>query len=173
MLFAVTPVVTVFCLLPSPPTPPEKRTEGSGDLTRGRGALSSRIRCLSQSSHSKTGDLYMSDFLSERLMNKNLPVWGSAELNTRVRSCRGDLEKHSSVPQSLLEPLVRLLGSWSFSEPWSEGVAAWPGLWLPSERVVSCKAHMGWHVLVGFLLLLLFFLHTNLVKTILQSNSVS
>lgn len=32
MLFAVTPVVTVFCLLPSSP---QKRTEGSGDLRGG------------------------------------------------------------------------------------------------------------------------------------------
>lgn len=61
------------------------------------------------------------------LLNKNLPVWGNAELkNTHVRSFRGDLEKQSSVPQSLLEPLVRLLGSWRFSEPWSERVQ-WPG----------------------------------------------
>lgn len=30
-----------------PHPPPQKRTEGSGDLTRGRGAFSSRIRCLS------------------------------------------------------------------------------------------------------------------------------
>lgn len=30
-----------------------------------------------------------------------------------------------------------------------EGAAAWPRLWLPRERTVSCKAHVGWHVLVG------------------------
>lgn len=32
---------------PPHPPPKNKRTEGSGDLTRGRGAFSSRIRCLS------------------------------------------------------------------------------------------------------------------------------
>lgn len=72
MLFAVTPMVTVFCLVPSP-HPQKKITEGSGDLTGGAEGPSPADSdvCL-QSSHSKTGDLYVSNFLSQRVSEQKI-----------------------------------------------------------------------------------------------------
>lgn len=77
------PVVTVFCLLPSPP--PKKRTEGSGDVTGvAEGPSSAELDVCLQSSHSKTGGLYISNFLNERVIEQK---------STSVRKCR--VEEHS------------------------------------------------------------------------------
>lgn len=63
-----------YCLLPRAlPTPPKKITEGSGDLTGGAEGPSPADSdvCL-QSSHSKTGDLYVSNFLSQRVSEQKI-----------------------------------------------------------------------------------------------------
>lgn len=115
----------------------------------------------------------MSDFLSERV---------NEQKSTNVRECR--FEEHSC------EELQRKCRKAKFSSPKPprasgktsgfmqfqralvrEGAAAWPGLRLPSESGFL-QGSQGL-TCFSWLLLLLFLLHTNLVKTILQSNSVS
>lgn len=81
MLFCVVVVVvnafcchsSGYCLLPPalPTHPPQKKNRRVWGFDLGQRGLLQQNQI--QSSHSKTGDLYMSNFLSE-LMNKNLPV---------------------------------------------------------------------------------------------------
>lgn len=86
------------CPLPSHPPPPEKNRR-VWDLTGGQRGL------LQQNQTS------VSRVAAQKLVVSTCLTFSMRELkNTRVRSCR-DLEKQSSVPQSLLEPLVSLLGS--------------------------------------------------------------
>lgn len=131
--FAVTPVVTVPYSPPlfSPPQSLKRSGELRWEVWGTEGSPPAQSDTCLPGSHSKTGGLYLYNCSTESWWTK-LPC--QAALGGRIAS-RGAIMQWENrkakfkFPQSLLEPLLRLLGSWRFGEPGSgKRPAVWPRL---------------------------------------------
>lgn len=144
MLFAVTPVVTVFCLLPFPPptrNPPSQKNRRVWGFDWGvEGASPAESDICLQGSGSKASGLHASDFLNERVEKH------SCKELQRLRKAKFSSPKPpraSGKPSGFMKrALVRA------------GAAAWWRPWLPRGRVVSRKAGAGCSGVLAFLVVL-------------------
>lgn len=117
-----------YCLLPPALPTPQKRTEGSGDVTgAAEGPSSAELDVCLQSSHSKTGGLYMSNFLNERVIEQK---------STSVRKCR--VEEHSC------EKLQRRLRKAKFSSPKPPRASGKTSGFMTFQRALVGEGAVAW-----------------------------